>query len=295
MVLSSRDRHAQNRNRRSLEEWREGFNALNQHFRLDSGGIVSFKNCRRINDQVYVATWPNVLACNPDQVHNVVQANHVVMRVMVPEQPVARVDESRRSVSRLGRASGADGRGRGGQERGAWGDVVVFFPEAAMECETEGAVARAAQQLAGLEHLQEPMFLLRALNATAEVVAATEIAPRRRRQTEEGQETYASPSPQEIARLVESYAVAVRRLSTTIKRFNLLPADRFLLSPLTMFSAQRKEATLAVSQSFREKHAADQEIYVAKEALMKLSDPSEAAAGMQYVNGIYPGAPVRSR
>lgn len=261
VVLTTRDKNAQNRNRKSLEVWQRGFNALGQHFKLEVGGVVSFKNCRRINDSVYVSTWPNVLACNREQVANVFKANHAVARVGM------------------------------GQDGSGWGDVVVFYPEAAVECRSGSEVREHAARLAEFEQIQEAMFVLRALNARGEVLAATEVMPRRRKQGEHGQETYVLPTPAEVGELAEAYALELGKRSSEIAGFSLMPADRYTLSPRTMSDPGKVQAMLAASQAFREKQSLDQEIYVAKEVLMKMSAPSDVTPGVRFVNGVYPVQP----
>lgn len=261
VVLTTRDKHSQNRNRKSLEVWQRGFNALGQHFKLEVGGVVSFKNCRRVNDRVYVSTWANVLACNREQVANVFKANHAVTRV-----------------------------GQG-QDGSAWGDVVVFYPEASVACRDAAEVRAHAARLAAVEQIQEPLFILRAINARGEVLAAAEVMPRRRKQGEHGEETYALPAPEEVGELAHAYARELGARSSEVVGFNLLPADRYLLSPRTMSDPRKVEAMLAASQAFREKQSLDQEVYVAKEVLMKMSAPSEATPGVRFVNGVYPVQP----
>ena len=281
VVLTTRDRHAQNPNRRSLGQWRRGFNALNREFRLEAGGIVFFKNCRPINAGVYVSTWPNVLACNDQESPAVCKAAHAVMRVVVPDRN-AELSRSRQMSSRFGAESTSKSRAGNSTERGAWGDVLIFFPEAAVQCDTEAEVRREALRLAQLSSLREPSFLIRGTNTAGEVVSAQEVAIGRVRHVENGQETYVLPAAEDLANLAEAYAGAIGKLSAEISGFNLLPVDRVLLSPKTFFSPQRTPATVGVSQAFRRQDNGH-EVYVAKEVFLKLSESDEA----QYVNAIH--------
>lgn len=261
VVLTTRDKNSQNRNRRSLDEWRNGFRAFNEHFRLEVGGIVSFKDCRRLADRagngVYVSSWPNILAGNREQVQNVVRGQHVVMRVTVR----------------------SDGTG--------WGDVVVFYPEEAVQCDTDVAVADHARRLASAMNVPAPMFVLRALNKNNDVLAATHVTPKYTKRVDHNREVFVAPTPEEIGTLARSYAGELRKLSPEITAFNVLPADRFPLSAHTMLGADRIESTELLTKGFRSRDVTGQEIYVAKEALMKLSAAGESGA-VRFVNGVYP-------
>jgi hypothetical protein len=288
VILSTRDRHADNPNRRSLGEWRDGYRALNREFRLEIGGIILFKNCRQIANAVYVSTWPNVLACNREEAPNVCKADHAVMRVVTPASAMGSGSDARQPARRVLNSRSAESRLRAGTERGSWGDVVVFYPEACAACADESVAAEEAFRLANLRELREPMFLLRGINSTGEVVAATKVALSRKRDVVNGQDVYVFPSADELSKSVHAYAVAIRNLSNAVKTFNLLPAGRWLLSPRTFFAPQRAEGTVSVSRAFRQQEG-DKEVYVAKEVLFKLSEQSRDNA--QYVNAIYPVDP----
>ncbi len=288
VILSTRDRHADNPNRRSLAEWRDGYRALNREFRLEIGGIVLFKNCRQLGHSVYVSTWPNVLASNREEAPKVCKANHAVMRVVMPAGATNSGSDAGLPTRRA-RGRSADSRSsRGTAERGPWGDVVVFYPEASAACADESAAADEAFRLASLRELREPMFLLRGVNAAGEVVAASKVALGRKRDVVDGQDVYVLPSADDLANSVHTYAVAIRNLSRSVMTFNLLPAGRWLLSPRTFFAAQRTEGTFNVSRAFKQQEE-NREVYVAKEVLFKLSEESRDNA--QYVNAIYPVDP----
>jgi hypothetical protein len=281
VVLTTKDRHARNPNRRPLEQWRRGFNALNREFRLEAGGVVFFKNCRPINTGLYVSTWPNILACNDQESAAVCKAAHAVMRVVVPD----RTRESTRSgqtSTRFGAESTSKSRVGSSTERAAWGDVLIFYPEAAVQCGTEAQVRSEALRLANLSSLREPSFLIRGMNAAGEVVSAQEVAIGRVRYVDNGEEKYALPDADDLANLAQAYAGAIGKLSAKIAGFSLLPVDRLLLSPKTFFSPRRTAATVGVSQAFRRQDSG-QAVYVAKEVFLKLSESEEAL----YVNAIH--------
>lgn len=288
VILSTRDRHADNPNRRSLGEWRDGYRALNRDFRLEIGGIILFKNCRQIANAVYVSTWPNVLACTSEEAPNVCKADHAVMRVVTPTSATDSGSDARQPAKRFLSSRSAESRLRGGTVRGPWGDVVVFYPEACVACADESVAAEEAFRLANLRELREPMFLLRGINAAGEVVAASKVAVSRKRDVVNGQDVYVFPSADELSESVHTYAVAIRNLSSAVTTFNLLPAGRWLLSPRTFFAPQRVQGTVNVSRAFRQQEG-DKEVYVAKEVLFKLSEESRDNA--QYVNAIHPVDP----
>jgi hypothetical protein len=288
VILSTRDRHADNPNRRSLAEWRDGYRALNREFRLEIGGIVLFKNCRQLGHSVYVSTWPNVLASNSEEAPKVCKADHAVMRVVMPAGATSSRSDAGPLARRVGNRTADSRPGRGASERGPWGDVVVFYPEASVACADESAAADEAFRLANLRELREPMFLLRGINGSGEVVAASKVALGRKRDVVNGQDVYVLPSADDLANSVHTYAVAIRSLSRSVMTFNLLPAGRWLLSPRTFFAPKRTEGTVNVSRAFRQQEE-NREVYVAKEVLFKLSEESRDNA--QYVNAIYPVDP----
>src|ERR1700738_3554546 len=114
------------------------------------------------------------------------------------------------------------------------------------------------------------MFLLRGINSTGEVVAATKVALSRKRDVVNGHDVYVVPSADDLAKSVHAYALAIRNLPRAVSTFNLLPAGRWRLSPRTFFAPQRAEGTVRVSRAFRQQEG-DKELYVAKEVLFKLS------------------------
>jgi hypothetical protein len=132
------------------------------------------------------------------------------------------------------------------------------------------------------------MFLLRGINTAGEVVAASKVALSRKRDVSNGKDVYVLPSANDLANSVHAYALAIRKLSSAVVAFDLLPAGRWLLSPRTFFAPKRTEGSVAVSRAFREQEG-DKEVYVAKEVLFKLSEESRDNA--QYVNAIYPVDP----
>lgn len=288
VILSTRDRHASNPNRRSLAEWRKGYRALDREFRLEIGGIVLFKNCRRLEQSVYVSTWPNVLASNREEAPKVCKADHAVMRVVTPAAVASSSPDAGLSRRQMRNRTAGSGPSKGVSERGPWGDVVVFYPEASVECADESAVSAEAFKLANLPELREPLFVLRGINAAGEVVVASKVALGRKRIVVNEEEVYVLPSPDELADAVHTYAVTMLNLSQSVAAFNLLPADRWLLSPRTFFAPKRSEGTINVGRAFRQQEE-NREVYVAKEVLFKLSE--ESIDNTQYVNAIHPVDP----
>jgi len=207
VFLTNKGKAAENTNRNSLEKLKNGYKIGKTQYKLEAGGIVSFRQCSKPeNSDVHFAAWPNVVAHNAEDAKEFAGRCRASMLRMFQKKIQEKNDDG--SIRHSVRHSGT---------------LYTFMDDPKHHIQgndgqsVQGAVAQFA------DNAKKPAFLIRVVNDNGEVANLNLF-----------QKTYNSDEKRDMTGEELSQALAERAdelLKETPGTLNIVPANRLDVSP----------------------------------------------------------------
>lgn len=259
VFLTDRGKAAETPNRPSLEKLKEGFKIGRNKYRLEEGGIMSFKAAFPTNKEKtsYMAQWPNVLAYNAQDAKSYVgHANHALL----------------------------DLRENNGRH---YGTVFSFNPREDKHIKGQsGSDIKDQVEEVAQNSVIPPAFLVRFCDNEGQVVDYQMIVKQYNK--DEDRPMNAEEMGEYLASYVD-YAQNEKFEGQNLN-VNVLPAQRYIVSPKSLNVEEGEKSSLDffknVKKSFVKELENGEIDIVAKEAWMKLGGDNG-----EFVNSIHVNEP----
>lgn len=253
VFLTNQGKAAENSNRNSLEKLFNGFKIGRTPYKLEPGGLVSFKQAfPNGGEGRYLSTWANVLAYNEADAKQYCRRSLATLRMF----------------EKNGKHSG-----------------VMFVYEKDPQRHIRGANADAVQAalVKAAAEYRSPSFLVRLVDQSGQVVEYDQISK------SYNKEAGRDMTPEEVAAHVTQKLKAMQDAIPGAS-LNIMPADRYTVSPagLTVDEQGKSQVThfqTAAKAYMEEMENGDVELYC-KDTFYKVGGDN-----LEFVNGVFPTDP----